>query len=187
MLSIASLYYQLKKYDESKQWCGKIQQADPQNAEALYRVAVIDFDDSLKKTGLQGENVQFLSAEEREHTIADIDEGLKALDKAIQIRPDYFDAMEYQNLLWREKAKFEKDEKARNELIRQADVVAQKALMLRLGLRKKRPRSRRNWARSRFEPFSLKTEWGPLRPLFFALPNDPVVLLKWIRDQKRFP
>ena len=132
MLSIASLYYQLKKYDESKQWCGKIQQADPQNAEALYRVAVIDFDDSLKKTGLQGENVQFLSAEEREHTIADIDEGLKALDKAIQIRPDYFDAMEYQNLLWREKAKFEKDEKARNELIRQADMVAQKALMLRL-------------------------------------------------------
>ncbi len=132
MLSIASLYYQLKKYDESKQWCAKIQQADPQNAEALYRIAVIDFDDSLKKTGLQGENVQFLSPEEKAHTVADIDEGLKALDKALQIRPDYFDAMEYQNLLWREKAKFEKDEKAKNELIRQADLVAQKALALRL-------------------------------------------------------
>ena len=132
MLSIASLYYQLKKYDESKDWCGKIQQVDPQNAEALYRVAVIDFDDSLKKTGLQGENVQFLSQEERDHTVKDIDEGLKSLEKALQLRPDYFDAMEYQNLLWREKAKFEKDEKAKTELIRQADMVAQKSLALRL-------------------------------------------------------
>jgi hypothetical protein len=40
--------------------------------------------------------------------------------------------MEYQNLLWREKAKFEKDEKAKAELIRQADLVSQKALALRL-------------------------------------------------------
>ncbi len=132
MLSIASLYYQLKQYDQSKEWCAKIQQVDPQNAEALYRVAVIDFDDSLKKTGLQGENVEFLSAEEKAHTLADIEEGLKMLDKALQIRPDYFDAMEYENLLWREKAKFEKDDKAKEELLRQADIVAQKALALRL-------------------------------------------------------
>src|SRR5512143_1553111 len=39
MLSIASLYYQLKKYDESKAWCAKLEQVDPSNAEALYRVA----------------------------------------------------------------------------------------------------------------------------------------------------
>ncbi len=132
MLSIASLYYQLKRYDESKEWCRKIQEIDPQNAEALYRIAVINFDDSLKKTGLQGENVEFLNAEEKTHTLNDIDEGLQVLDKAIQIRPDYFDAMEYQNLLWREKAKFEKDDKAKNELIRKADMVAQKSLALRL-------------------------------------------------------
>ncbi len=132
MLSIASLYYQLKKYDESKEWCAKIQQVDPSNAEALYRVAVIDYDDSLKKTGLQGENVEFLSAEEKAHTLADIEEGLKALDKALEIKPEYFDAMEYKNLLIREKAKFEKDEKVKNELLRQADIEAQKALVLRL-------------------------------------------------------
>lgn len=132
MLSIASLYYQLKRYDESKEWCARIEQVDPTNAEALYRVAVIDYDDSLKKTGLQGENVEFLNAEEKAHTLADIEEGLRMLDKALQLKPDYFDAMEYQNLLWREKAKFEKDEKAKNELLRQADIVAQKSLALRL-------------------------------------------------------
>lgn len=132
MLSIASLYYQMKRYDESKDWCARIQQADPQNAEALYRVAVIDFDESIKKTGLQGENIEFLSPEERQHTVADIDSGLQTLEKALQIRADYFDAMEYQNLLLREKAKFEKNEKAKIELIRQADLISQKALQLRL-------------------------------------------------------
>ncbi len=40
--------------------------------------------------------------------------------------------MEYQNLLWREKAKFEKDAKAKAALVLEADMVAQKALMMRL-------------------------------------------------------
>lgn len=132
MLSIASLYYQLKKYDESKDWCRKIQGEDPNNAESLYRIAVIDYDDSLAKTGLQGENVEFLNGDEKAHTQQDIEEGLKCLDQAIKIRSDYFDALEYENLLWREKAKFEKDDKVKQDLIREADKVAQRALALRL-------------------------------------------------------
>lgn len=132
MVSIASLYYQLKDSEQSKAWCRKILEVDPNNSEALYRIAVIDFDDSLNKTGLQGENVEFLNSEEKAKALEDIQEGLTALDQALKIRPDYFDAMEYQNLLWREKAKFEKDEKVKNELLRQADMVAQKALALRL-------------------------------------------------------
>ena len=40
--------------------------------------------------------------------------------------------MEYQNLLLREKAKFETDEKAKAELLTKADVIAQKSLVLRL-------------------------------------------------------
>ena len=105
---------------------------DPQNAEAYYRIAVIDFDDALEKTGVQGENVEFMSPEEKAATQANIDEALTALNKALEIRPNYFDAMEYQNLLWREKAKFEKDETKKAELIRQADLVSQKALALKL-------------------------------------------------------
>jgi tetratricopeptide (TPR) repeat protein len=132
MISIASLYYQLKNSDESKNWCRKILQVDSQNAEALYRIAVIDFDDSLRNTGLQGEQVAYLSPEEKESTLKKIEEGLGALNQALNIRADYFDAMEYQNLLWREKAKFEKDAKAKAELLQQADQVAQRSLILRL-------------------------------------------------------
>jgi tetratricopeptide (TPR) repeat protein len=132
MLSIASLYYQLGKTDDSKNWCNRILKQDPNNAEAYYRIAVIDYDSSLSKTGLQGENVEFLSPEEQSKTKMEIDEGLKALDQALKIRADYFDGMEYQNLLWREKAKFEKDATAKAELIKQADSIAQKSLELRL-------------------------------------------------------
>jgi tetratricopeptide (TPR) repeat protein len=132
MLSIASLYYQLKKFPESKEWCNNVLKLDPQNAEAYYRIAVIDFDDSLEKTGVQGELVEMMTAEEKAKVQAGIDEGLTSLAKALEIRPTYFDAMEYQNLLWREKAKFEKDEKAKAELIRQADQVSMKALALKL-------------------------------------------------------
>jgi len=132
MLSIASLYYQLKDYDQSKEWCNRVLKIEPQNAEAFYRIAVIDYDDSLAATGIQGENVEFLTPEEVSRTQTAINEGLSCLEEALKIRPDYFDAMEYQNLLWREKAKFEKDEDAKAELIRQADLVAQKSLELRL-------------------------------------------------------
>jgi tetratricopeptide (TPR) repeat protein len=132
MLSIASLYYQLKKYEESKEWCNKVLEVNPKNADAYYRIAVIDFDDVFEKTGVQGENVEYMSPEEKAKALTNIDEGLANLAKALEIRPTYFDAMEYQNLLWREKAKFEKDEAAKAELIRQADLAFQKGLALRL-------------------------------------------------------
>jgi len=135
MISIASLYYQLKEHDESKYWCGRILQIDPQSAEAYYRIAVIDLEDALEKTGIRGENVEYLSPEDRTRTQANIDEGLTSLDKALEIRPDYFDAMSYQNLLLREKAKLEEDEWTKAELIRQANLLSQKALALELKAR----------------------------------------------------
>lgn len=132
MLSVASLYYQLKKYEDSKEWCNKVLKVNPQSADAYYRIAVIDFDDVFEKTGVQGENVEYMSPAEKAKALANIDEGLAGLNKALEIRPTYFDAMEYENLLWREKAKFEKDAAAKADLIRKADIVSQKALALRL-------------------------------------------------------
>jgi tetratricopeptide (TPR) repeat protein len=132
MVSISSLYYQLNDAEKSKEWCRKIMEVDPKNAEALYRIAVIDYDAVSKKSGLQGENVSLLSAEEKAACLKNVQEGLTALDQAIVIKPDYFYAMEYQNLLLREQAKFESNEKAKAELLKKADVIAQKSLVLHL-------------------------------------------------------
>ena len=132
MIAIANLYYQMKKFPESKEYCNKVISVDPNYAEAYYRIAVMDFDESLEQTGVEGELVDMMTPDAKTKTLANIEDGLKSLDKAISIRADYFDAMEYQNLLWREKAKFEKDEKAKAELERQADLVYQKATQLKL-------------------------------------------------------
>jgi tetratricopeptide (TPR) repeat protein len=132
MLSIASLYYQMKRYPEAKEWCDRILSIDPNNAEAYYRVAVMDYDYVSERTGLQGENVEFMTEEEQEEAKARIAEAITYVDNAISNRPNYFDAMEYKNLLLREKAKFEKDEKLRAEIIREADMVALESLELRL-------------------------------------------------------
>ncbi len=135
MVSIASIYYNLKKYPESKEWCNRVLKIDPQNAEAYYRIAVIDYDDVVEKTGAQGENVEFMSPEEKTKAQQDIEEGLTCLNKALEIRPSYFDAMSYQNYLLREKAKFEKDPKVKEQLLHDADLLSKKALELELKAR----------------------------------------------------
>jgi len=117
LLSLASLYYQLKQFDKSKEWCNRTLKAYPDNAEAYYRIAVMDYEDALEKTGIQAEFVSDLKPEDRAQVLANIEEGLTVLGTAIKVKPGYFDAMLYQNLLLREKAKFEKDPKAKAELI----------------------------------------------------------------------
>ena len=84
MLSIASLYYQMRQYPESKEWCNRILKVDGSNAEAYYRIAVIDFDDTFEKTGVQGEMVSLMTQEETEEALKSIEEGLTCLSKALK-------------------------------------------------------------------------------------------------------
>jgi hypothetical protein len=44
-----------------------------------------------EKTGIQGENVEYMSPEEKTTALANIEEGLLNLDSALKIRPNYFD------------------------------------------------------------------------------------------------
>ncbi len=60
-----------------------------------------------------------------------IDNGLAALNQALTMKPDYFEAMVYNNLLFREKAKIQTDANLRAQYTAQADDWQQKALALR--------------------------------------------------------
>ena len=124
MLSIVSLYSLMKNYPDSKDWCDKVLRIDSGNAEASYRVAVMNYDAVNEKTGIQGRYVKDLSEEEISSLRDTIEEGLNYIGRALAARADYHEAMEYQNLLWREKASLETDEVAKAELLRQADMVA---------------------------------------------------------------
>ena len=56
-------------------------------------------------------------------------QGMEAVDKALEIRPDYFEALTYKNLLLRQMAnKVEKNPAKQQELIRQADEFQKKAI-----------------------------------------------------------
>lgn len=90
-------------------------------AESLYSVGVTIWDKSFH----QGDT---MSVEEREKLI---DQGLQGMSQALQINPEYFEAMVYNNLLLREKAKVQLDGTKRLEYQAQADQWVEKAKALR--------------------------------------------------------
>jgi tetratricopeptide (TPR) repeat protein len=57
--------------------------------------------------------------------------GLRALNKSVELKPDYFDAMFYLGLMLREKAKLETDANARTKDVDDAEVWLKKGLELR--------------------------------------------------------
>lgn len=115
---IASLYLNMKKFDESGQYFKKAIDADPNDPEAYYSVGVIDWTAAYKDTadrktraGLAGVEAPMKSKPElkvcQEIKTADepkVDEGLKMLQTAMEKRQDYDDAMTYVNLLYLRKA-----------------------------------------------------------------------------------
>ncbi len=55
-----------------------------------------------------------------------VDEGIKSLQTAIQLRPDYEDAMAYLNLLYRRRADMVTSAQERDDLLKQADDLVDK-------------------------------------------------------------
>jgi tetratricopeptide (TPR) repeat protein len=94
MQKLAFLYAQSGKFDEALKWYKRRAAVEPTNAEAYYIIGVICWEKSYKFADV--------TPEERERLVQ---EGMKNLEKAIQINSDYADAYLYMNLLYREKAK----------------------------------------------------------------------------------
>jgi tetratricopeptide (TPR) repeat protein len=116
---IASLYLQMKKFEDSKRYFHKAIDLDPNDPEAYYSIGVIDWTQAYQprmeeraKLGLRPDEPlkdKKLCAKLRDDGGAVIQDGLDNLDKATQLRQDYDDAMAYINLLYREKADRECD------------------------------------------------------------------------------
>ena len=138
----ASLYMNMKKFDESREYYLKAIDADPNDPEAYYSVGVIDWSavykdisDRKAKVGLKVED-QLKSkqiCEEIKNTDGPkIDDGIKNLQKAMDKRADYDDAMTYVNLLYHRKADTEcGDPAAYNEDIKMANDWVDKAMAAR--------------------------------------------------------
>jgi len=151
LASLASLSYQealgmpdldgkLKKLDEAKEWYLKLVAADPQNKEGYYSLAVIDWAKwypswikARADLGMKPEEPgplkdKKVKAELQSQFVPIIDDGIKNLQKALDLDPSYDDAMAYMNLLVREKADFDENGDDYKKDIATADTWVQKAL-----------------------------------------------------------
>ena len=131
--SVASLYLNQNKWDEAKQWYEKLIAVDPSNAEAYYSLGFIAWSQWYPELGKakaalgmkQEDPGPIKDKKVKEELTAKympiVDSGLAALDKALQIRPDYDDAMAYENLLVREKADLATSKDEYEKMIKVAD------------------------------------------------------------------
>lgn len=116
---IAILDLQMKKFEDAKNYYRKAVELDPNDPEAYYSVGVIDWTEAYQprmeqrgKLGMRPDEPlkdKKVCAKLREQSGSVIQEGLDNLNKAVQLREDYDDAMAYINLLYREKADRECD------------------------------------------------------------------------------
>ena len=142
LFQMAAQPYDPKKFEESKTYHQRHIGLKPDDPDPYYWVGVIDWTiafranaeiradynkNNLKK---QVKDTDPLPPGVRQQYAekygAIVDEGINALQKAIQLRPDYDDAMAYLNLLLRRKADMVESAEERANLQKQADDLVDK-------------------------------------------------------------
>jgi tetratricopeptide (TPR) repeat protein len=147
---IAYLYLQMKQFDKAKEFYRKATELDPNDPEPYYSVAVIDWTQTYQprmeeraKLGLKPEEPlkdKKVCASLKEKNMTNIQEGIDNLNKALQLRPDYDDAMAYMNLMYRERADVQCDNPAgRAADLKTADDWVDKTLAVKKAKAEKQP------------------------------------------------
>lgn len=127
---IAGLYRGMEKYVEARDVYRKIATLDPNDAETYYSIAWVDWNEAYGKGQKLRADLKLQPADQikdkkacealRTANAEKVKDGMQNLEKALQIRPEYADAMAYMNLLYRQKADIECDDAA----ARAADLKA---------------------------------------------------------------
>jgi len=147
---IAYLYLQMKQFDKAKEFYRKATELDPNDPEPYYSVAVIDWTQTYQprmeeraKLGLKPDEPlkdKKVCAALKEKNASNIQEGIDNLNKALQLRPDYDDAMAYMNLMYRERADVQcEDPSARAADLKTADEWVDKTLAVKKAKAEKQP------------------------------------------------
>ncbi len=144
---LANLNQAIGDYEAAKKWYRKRLEIQPDNPEPLYGIGVIDWKLVNDETGNNGELYNAMSKDDKEKAKAKleplIDEGIEALKKALEINPDYADAMSYLNLCYRKKALFAEDEETKKKYTQEADRLAIKSIELKKKLQREKEEKRK--------------------------------------------
>ncbi len=139
---LASIHRNIMQFDQSRNDELKVIQLDPKDAEANYSVGVIDFQKADKNAAELLKNNKITDDLKGNAKIAPklctqlaqensglLDSSLQYLNRAVDINPNYDDAMQYLNLDWRRKADIEcANDAARKSDIAKADDWIQRAM-----------------------------------------------------------
>ena len=138
--SIGSLYLNQKKWDEAERWFERLTAVQPGNADAWYSLGYIEwirwypvYGQARASLGMRPDDPGPIPdirvrQELKAGWEAALDRGVSNLQRALDARPDYADAMSYMNLLIRERADLRDTADEYKRDIAEADQWVQKAL-----------------------------------------------------------
>ena len=93
---------------------------EPKSPEAWYALGVFAWQTSYRQRAMDPAQRDSL-----------LDDGLRAIRRALELRPDYFEALSYANLLYRQKAQYTAREEDRKAFESRADSLRSRALEVR--------------------------------------------------------
>lgn len=146
LATIALVYYNMKDFEKAKEYQRKRLEAEPNNPEPYYWIGVLDWSITYPRRMQLRKDLNIMlpkdpakpdvlpplpekaRAELADKNNALIDEAIKSLQKAIELKPNYDDAMAYLSLMDREKADLETDKEAQAADLKDAETWVQKAL-----------------------------------------------------------
>jgi tetratricopeptide (TPR) repeat protein len=115
--TLAGFYSRQGNFEKTMESLHARAEREPNNPEAFYTIATYYWEKANKDyTVPQPERLSF------------VQEGYKAVDKAIELKPDYPEALTYKGLLLRQEALLIKDPQRQQDLVRQADTFRDRAV-----------------------------------------------------------
>lgn len=117
--SIATLYAKQGNFAESLNWYEKITLLDSKNPEAFYTFGVVCYEKIAKNP-----------PQDLAERLEIIEKGKAALQRATQMRKEYFEAMVYLSLLYRQQAPLETDPVKQQQLVAEADRIRNEAVAI---------------------------------------------------------
>jgi tetratricopeptide (TPR) repeat protein len=146
--SMAQIYYNMKDFDKAKELQQKVVGIDPSNPDAYAWIGQLDWSICYprrmkvrkdlnianpvdpKNPGILPPLPEKARAPLEEENSPLIEDGIKALEKAVELRPSDTTSWSYLNLMYREKADIEKEPADRDADLAKAEEYTNKALAL---------------------------------------------------------
>lgn len=118
--TLAAFYNRQGNFDGAIEALQSRAEREPNNPEAFYTIATYYWEKAYRDfTTPEPDKVKYVA------------EGLTAVDKAIELKPDYFEALTYKGLLLRAQALLEKNPQKQQAIIKEADQYRDRATAVR--------------------------------------------------------